>query len=193
MPRRVQQAELRVVDDLELLALLHAFDRQAQLLAQLIVDVVVEVGDAGVQADHRLHDVQLVLARRLVVVDEGALQLGLALAVGGDVDRRLAVLVVLDRARPVLLDERRRSSVRSSGDPSSSVAQAGAVEGQEDRRRERACRRRVAPVAAQRRLAEVVAVAVDRQAELLAVRVGRGDLDLAFHDDVELGAASPSP
>ena len=37
-----------------------------------------------------------------------------------------------------------------------------------------------------RGLAEEVAVAVQRQAQLLAVRVGGRDFDLAFDDDVEL-------
>ena len=59
--RRVQQAELAVVDQLVLLALAQRLDREPQLLLGLVHRLVVEVGDAGVHPQHGLGDAQLVL------------------------------------------------------------------------------------------------------------------------------------
>ena len=60
----VQQAELAVVDQLVLLALAQRLDGQPELLLGLVHRLVVEVGDAGVDAQHGLGDAQLVLAGR---------------------------------------------------------------------------------------------------------------------------------
>ena len=58
-----------------LLPLLHALDGETELLAQLVVIVVVEVSDPAVQADDGLHHAELILARRVLIIDERALQL----------------------------------------------------------------------------------------------------------------------
>ena len=90
----VQQAELAVVDQLVLLALAQRLDGQPQLLLGLVHRLVVEVGDPGVDPQHGLGDAQLVLARRQLVVDEGARQHRLAGVAGGQLDLGLAVLVL---------------------------------------------------------------------------------------------------
>ena len=95
----VQQAELAVVDQLVLLALAQRLDGQPQLLLDLVHRLVVEVGDAGVDAQHRLRDAELVLARRQLVVDERAGQ------------RRLAVVAGRERRSP----PRRTCSARLDG------------------------------------------------------------------------------
>ena len=58
----------RVVDQLVLLALAQRLDGQPELLLDLVHRLVVEVGDAGVDAQHRLGDAQLVLPRRQLVL-----------------------------------------------------------------------------------------------------------------------------
>ena len=91
----MQEAKFRVVEELGFLPLLHAFDGEAELLAQLIVIVVIKICDPAVQADHGLHHAQLILARRFLVIHERALQLGFAIVVRSDVDPRLSITVVL--------------------------------------------------------------------------------------------------
>ncbi|MCY1518706.1 hypothetical protein D9M68_534300 [compost metagenome] len=91
-----QQAVVGVVDELALLVLLDRLDREAQLLLDLVVRAAVQVGDAGVHVEHGAHGIQVVLARVLFVVDEGARQLVLFFARGaGDLDR-LGVLDLVD-------------------------------------------------------------------------------------------------
>ena len=83
-----EQAVLRVVDQLALLALLDGLDGQAQLLLDLVVRAAVEVGDAGVDVEHGGDRAQDVLARVLLVVDEGLRQLALvALGAAADLHR----------------------------------------------------------------------------------------------------------
>src|SRR6202034_3135924 len=92
-----------------------------KLLAQLIVIVVVEVGDAGVQANDGLDGLKLVLARNFFVVDEGALQLGLlAHIVGRVVDPTSAGLFLLC-GRLSRWRTNASKLARSSGDESSNA------------------------------------------------------------------------
>jgi hypothetical protein len=51
---RMEQAVFGIVQDLRLLAFLDTVDRQAKLFAQLIVHVVVEIGDASVKSNYSL-------------------------------------------------------------------------------------------------------------------------------------------
>ena len=183
----MKQPELGIVDDLGFLALLHSLDGQSQLLAQLLVHVVVEIGDASMQADDRLHHVQGVLARRFLVVDEGPLQLGLAVTVGGNLDPGLTVLVVANAGGVVLAGELFDLLAQLRRFPEQ-LAEPLALESQEDRRSQSAGRCGMAPVTDESRLTEVIALSVKRQAELFAVSVGRRHFDLALDDDVELAA-----
>ncbi|EAU68583.1 hypothetical protein STIAU_8786 [Stigmatella aurantiaca DW4/3-1] len=86
----VQEPELAVVDQLVLLALLQRLDGQPELLLGLIHRVVEQIGDAGVDLQHRLGHAQLILPRRRLVIDEGARQDGLALVTRGQLDGGLA-------------------------------------------------------------------------------------------------------
>ena len=89
----VEQADVGVVDQLVFLALAQRLDGQAELVLDLVHGFAVKVGDAGVHAEHGLGDMELVLAGRLLVVGEGAGQLGLALMSRGNLDSRLAAAV----------------------------------------------------------------------------------------------------
>ena len=93
----VQQPEVAVVDHLVLLALAQRVDRELELMLGLVHRLVVEIGDAGVDAQHGLRDAELVLARRELVVDERARQGRLALVPGGQRDLRLTGLVLRQR------------------------------------------------------------------------------------------------
>ena len=75
-----EQAVVLVVDELALLALLHLLDEEAELLLDLVEGVAVEVGHARLHVEHGRHRVEEVLARVLVVVDEGLGQVGVAVA-----------------------------------------------------------------------------------------------------------------
>ena len=90
---RVQQAELRVVDQLPLLALLDAFHRQPHLLLELVVGTVEQVGHARMHAHHRLHRRQRVLPRRRRIVHERLWNLDVLREARDQVDVPLAVLV----------------------------------------------------------------------------------------------------
>ena len=87
-----EQAVLLVVDQLALLALLHLLDEQAELLLDLIEGTAVEVRDARLHVEHGGDRVEQVLARVLLVVDEGLGQIGVAVA-------RRAALDVVGRGR----------------------------------------------------------------------------------------------
>jgi len=89
----VQQADVRVVDELVLLSLAQRLDREAELLVDLVHRLVEQVGDPGVHLEHGLGDVQFVLAGPGVVVGERPGQVGLALVPGSDLDGRLAPAV----------------------------------------------------------------------------------------------------
>ena len=75
-----------VVDQLAFLALLDRLDRQAKLLFDLIVRHAVEIGDARVDVEDRLHGAQQVLARILDVIDVGLRQHALVAQRAGDLD-----------------------------------------------------------------------------------------------------------
>ncbi|ARX89221.1 hypothetical protein SMD44_08708 [Streptomyces alboflavus] len=89
----VQEPELAVVDQLPLLAFADLLDGQAELLLGLVHRVVVEIGDPGVDAQHRLGERQFVLARGEFVVDVAAGEGGLPVVsrLHGDVGLALAV------------------------------------------------------------------------------------------------------
>ena len=93
----VQQPEVAVVDQLVLLALAQRLDRELELLLGLVHRLVVEIGDARVDAQHGLRDAELVLARRELVVDERARQRRLALVAGRQRDLGLTGLVLRHR------------------------------------------------------------------------------------------------
>ncbi|CAM5320718.1 hypothetical protein SALBM311S_11791 [Streptomyces alboniger] len=76
-----------------LLAFLQRLDGEPDLLLGLVHGLVVEVGHAGVDAQHRLGDAQFVLAGPGLVVDEGVRDVRLAVVAGREVDRLLAELV----------------------------------------------------------------------------------------------------
>ena len=90
----VEQAEVGVVDELVFLAFAQGVDGELELVLGLVHRVVVEVGDAGVDAQDGLRDAELVLAWVQLVVDERAGQGGFALVAGGERDLGLAGLVL---------------------------------------------------------------------------------------------------
>jgi hypothetical protein len=63
-PRRDigQNAVIRVEDELALLALLDLFDQQAKLFLDLIVRLVIEIGDAGLDIENGRDRVQEIFA-----------------------------------------------------------------------------------------------------------------------------------
>ena len=72
----VEQTVVRVVDQLVVLALLDLLDGQAQLLADLVVREVVDVGDPRLNLQHGGHGIEHVLARVRRVVHEAFRQGG---------------------------------------------------------------------------------------------------------------------
>ncbi|KJR74497.1 hypothetical protein VS28_18615, partial [Vibrio cholerae O1 biovar El Tor] len=93
-----QQAVIGVVDEFAFLVFLDGLDGQAQLFLDLVVRTAVEVGDAGVHVQHGADGVQEILARLLLVLDEGARQLVLGFARGA---RHLDVFGILDLVQAV--------------------------------------------------------------------------------------------
>src|SRR5258708_18376020 len=93
----LQQAIVGIVDELALLTLLDLFDRQAELLADLIVGMAIEVGDSGMYVNHRGDRAQRILPRLLLVVDKGLRQLTLIACSACDLD----VTLILDLIDPV--------------------------------------------------------------------------------------------
>ncbi len=87
----VQQAELRVVEQLPLLALLHGIDREADLLAELVDLVGIKIGDAGMGVEDRLDRREVILARIDLVIDEGGRQARLTGMDGQELDALLAM------------------------------------------------------------------------------------------------------
>ena len=179
----LQQAELGVVDELVLLALAQCLDGQPELVLGLVHRLVVEVGDPGVDLEDGLRDAQLVLARLELVVHEGTGQLVLALVAGGEVDRRLAVLVLrLLEAVQVLHDLQ--------------LQRLGAVvqllEGRPGEHHHGACGggtngvRPAAVLHLERLVAQVVAVGQGADHRLLAVLAGAEPLELAVRDQEDL-------
>ena len=179
----VQQAEVAVVDHLVLLALAQRLDRELELLLGLVHRLVVEIGDAGVDPQHRLRDAELVLARRQLVVDEGPRQRRLTVVAGCQRDLRLAGLVLrqlrqhLERLevrgeRLVLIDE---------------LLEVRLTQGQHRARRHR-LGREVPEVAGleQDLVAEVVAVRPRGQHDFVAVLPDADLLDLAPRDEHDL-------
>ena len=92
----VQQAVVRVVEKFALLTLLHLLDREAQLLAHLVVGAREQVRDAGLDLEHRGDGVERVLARVLLVVDERLWEVAVALWAALDVGDAAALGTVLD-------------------------------------------------------------------------------------------------
>ena len=60
----LQQPDVGVVDELVFLAFAQRLDGEPDLVLNLIHRVAVQVGDAGVDPQHGLGDVQFVFARR---------------------------------------------------------------------------------------------------------------------------------
>ena len=69
-----QQAVVGIVDQFAFLALLDRLDGQAQLLLDLVVRAAVQVRHARVHVEHRADGIEKILARLVVVVDEGLRQ-----------------------------------------------------------------------------------------------------------------------
>ncbi len=179
----MEQAELAVVDHLVFLAFAQGLDGQSQLLLELVHRLVVEVGDAGVDPQHGLGDAQFVLARRELVVDEGAGQRGLAGVSGGHGDVGLA------------------AAVRRAGGPGREVRDMGAQrlravrqlperlqgEGQHGAAGDGAHGEGPGRVRLQgHALAEVVAVGQGAERGLVAVLAGAGLGELAVGDEEDL-------
>ena len=99
----VQQAEFVVVDQLPLLPLLHALDRQSQLLAKLVDRFVEDVGHARVNADDALQHGQRIFAWPFGIVHMGAGQFIGAGAAGKHVELLLSELVGERGAQTVTL------------------------------------------------------------------------------------------
>ena len=57
----MQQADVGVVDEFVFLAFAEGFDGEAELVLDLVDGVVVQVGDAGVDLQYGLRDMQFVL------------------------------------------------------------------------------------------------------------------------------------
>ena len=87
----VQQPELAIVDHFVFLAFAEFFDGEAQLLLGLIHGVVVQIGNAGMNAQNGLRDAERILARRGLVIDEGSRQGRFALMAGCNFQGSLAV------------------------------------------------------------------------------------------------------
>ncbi|GAB3698329.1 hypothetical protein GCM10027597_60620 [Saccharopolyspora tripterygii] len=58
----MQESEVAVVDEFVLLAFAEGFDGESELLFGLVHRLVVEVGDAAVDAENRLGDAEFVFA-----------------------------------------------------------------------------------------------------------------------------------
>ncbi|AEH09800.1 hypothetical protein FsymDg_2421 [Candidatus Protofrankia datiscae] len=76
------------------LAFVEGFDGEAELLFELVVGFVVEVGDAAVDAQDGLGDAEFVFAGGEFIVDEGAGEVGFAVVASGEVDSGFAVFVL---------------------------------------------------------------------------------------------------
>ena len=70
----MQETEIRIIDDFPLLTLPHRGDGDADLLAELIDLVRVEIGHAGVRIEDRLDLAQVIFARILLIIDESCRQ-----------------------------------------------------------------------------------------------------------------------
>ncbi len=67
----VEQAKLRMIDQLPLLALFDCIDGQAHLLAKLVDSIAIKISNAGMRVEHRLDGAEMILARIDLVVDKG--------------------------------------------------------------------------------------------------------------------------
>ena len=92
-----QQAVIAVVDQFVLLPLLDRLDGQPQLFLDLVVRAAVQVRNTGVHVENGGDGAEEVLARLLLVVDEGLRQFGLVALGTGD----LHVARVLDLVQAV--------------------------------------------------------------------------------------------
>src|ERR1700730_6655632 len=66
-----QQTVVTVVDELAFLAFLDVFDHQAELFADLIVRIAVEIGNAGLYVEHGRYGAERVFSGFLFVLDVG--------------------------------------------------------------------------------------------------------------------------
>jgi hypothetical protein len=76
-PRRGigEKTVIRIIEELGLLALLDLFDEQAKLFLDLIIRLVVKVGDTGLHIENGGDRVQEIFARGRVIIDEGFRQI----------------------------------------------------------------------------------------------------------------------
>ena len=68
--------------------LLHLLDQKAELFLNLVEGPAVEIGHAGLHVEHGGNRAQEILARMLLVVDEGLRQIGTSSRGGLDSHRR---------------------------------------------------------------------------------------------------------
>ena len=67
----MEQAVVGIVEQFALLLFLDAFNKQTQLLANLIVGAAEQIGDARVHVEHGIDAAQAILARLLLILNEG--------------------------------------------------------------------------------------------------------------------------
>ena len=184
---RVDQAEFLAVDDIPFLTLLDAFDRQPHLLFQLIVGIVVQIGDARMHADHGLHRRKRILAGRGRVIDERFRNLHVLGEARHQVDVPLPVAIDRGTQFLVLRDRLAKSlaQVRLLGQDRVEIL---AREGQQNAGRGGAdghVRRSVGDEVA---LAEKLAFRKQGDPQIAAVNALAENLDLPLGDDEELAA-----
>lgn len=68
----IEETILLVVDQFTFLALLDRFNRQLQLLLDLIMGITVEIGNAGMNIDRCGDSAENVLTGLLFIIDEGS-------------------------------------------------------------------------------------------------------------------------
>src|SRR5947209_12644391 len=66
-----EQAIIGVVDYFPFLPFLHGFDSQAQLLAQLVDRIVVDIRNAGMHTQDSLHYIQRILVGSVLIIYKG--------------------------------------------------------------------------------------------------------------------------
>ena len=180
----MDEPELGVVDELPLLAFLDALDGEPHLLFELVVGSVVEVGDAGVDADDGLDGGEGVFAGRGGVVDEGLGDFDVFGESGDEVDVAFTVSVDGGLEFAVLLDG-----------PAEVFGEAGllceecveilAGEGEEDAGSDGADGDVGGLVGDDVGLAEELSVGEQRDAEVGSVGSLAQDLDLSLGEDEE--------
>jgi hypothetical protein len=92
-----EKAIFRIVDEFGLLPLLHLLGQQAHLFLDLVVRVIIEVGDARLHVEHGRYRIHRIFARRFLVIDKSLRKIGVTIA-------RRAALHVGVRERGRFLD-----------------------------------------------------------------------------------------